>query len=85
MSLPENSRFRQIHDGHLVYLNPSERRFITPEAIKSSALVGEPDELIEHIKRLEAGGIRELDLWPPMDCERKVLRDFAELVMPAFR
>lgn len=85
MSLPEQSRFRQIHDGHLVYLQPQERRFITPEAIKASALVGEPDELIEHIRRLEKGGIKEINLWPPMDCERKVLRDFAEYVMPAFR
>ena len=85
MTLPEESRFRQIHDGHLVYLQPEERRFITPEAIKSSALIGEPDELIEHVRRLERGGIKEIVLWPPMDCERKVLRDFAEYVMPAFR
>ncbi len=85
MSLPEKSRFRQIHDGHLIYLNPAERRFVTPEAIKTSALIGEPEEIIEHIRRLEQGGIKELDLWPPMDCERKVLRDFAEYVMPAFR
>jgi len=85
MSLPEQSRFRQIHDGHLIYLQPDERRFMRPEAIKSSCLIGEPDELIEHVKRLEAGGIKEIDLWPPMDCERKVLRDFAEYVMPACR
>lgn len=85
MSLPEQSRFRQIHDGHLIYLQPDERRFMRPEAIKSRCLIGEPDELIEHVKRLEAGGIKEIDLWPPMDCERKVLRDFAEYVMPAFR
>lgn len=85
MSLPERARFRQIHDGHLVYLQPGERRFMRPEAIKSSCLIGEPDALIEHVKRLEAGGIKEIDLWPPMDCERKVLRDFAEYVMPAFR
>lgn len=85
MSLPENARFRQIHDGHLVYLQPEERRFITPEAIKTSALIGEPDELIEHVRRLERGGIKEVTLWPPMDHERKILRDFAEYVMPAFR
>lgn len=85
MSLPEDKRFRQIHDGHLVYLQPAERRFITSEAIRSSALVGTPDELIERVRRFEAGGIKEVTLWPPMDCERKVLRDFAEYVMPAFR
>ncbi|MGD9600619.1 MAG: LLM class flavin-dependent oxidoreductase [Gammaproteobacteria bacterium] len=85
MTLPERARFRQVHDGHLVYLQPAERRFITPEAIRASSLIGEPDEIIEHIRHLERAGIREIDLWPPMDCERKVLRDFAELVMPAFR
>ncbi len=85
MSLPENARFRQIHDGHLVYLQPEERAYITPAAIEAGSLVGEPDAIIEHVKRLEAAGIREIALWPPMDKERKVLADFAEHVMPAFR
>ncbi len=85
MSLPENARFRQIHDGHLVYLQPAERHYVSPAAIRAGCLVGSPDEIIEHVKRLEAGGIKEIDLWPPMDCERKVLADFAKYVMPAFR
>ncbi len=85
MSLPENARFRQIHDGHLVYLQPEERKYVSPEAIRAGSLVGTPDEIIEHVKRLEAGGIKEIALWPPMDCERKVLADFARDVMPAFR
>jgi alkanesulfonate monooxygenase SsuD/methylene tetrahydromethanopterin reductase-like flavin-dependent oxidoreductase (luciferase family) len=85
MSLPEEARFRQIHDGHLVYLQPDERRFVTPAAIESGCLVGTPDAIVEHIHRLEAAGIREIALWPPMDHERKVLKDFAEQVMPAFR
>ena len=85
MSLPETARFRQIHDGHLVYLQPEERRFVTPQAIEAGSLVGSPDAIIEHIRRIEAAGIREVALWPPMDCERKVLKDFADHVMPAFR
>jgi alkanesulfonate monooxygenase SsuD/methylene tetrahydromethanopterin reductase-like flavin-dependent oxidoreductase (luciferase family) len=84
MSLPENARFRQIHDGHLVYLQPEERKYVTPAAIASGSLVGTPEEIIDHVKRLEAGGVREIALWPPLACERKVLRDFAEQVMPAF-
>ena len=85
MSLPEDARFRQIHDGHLVYLQPDERKYVTPAAIENGCLIGEPDAIVEHIKRLEASGIREIALWPPMDCERKVLEDFARQVMPAFR
>jgi hypothetical protein len=34
---------------------------------------------------MEKGGMREMVLWPPMDYERKIFRDFAEQVMPAFR
>lgn len=85
MTLPENKRFRQIHDGHLVYLQAEERQYVSPAAIRAACLVGNPDEIIEHVKRLEAGGIKEVALWPPMDSERKVLADFAEYVMPAFR
>ena len=85
MSLPESARFRQIHDGHLVYLQPAERKYVSSDAIRASCLIGTPDEIIEHVKRLEAGGIKEVALWPPMDCERKVLADFAKYVMPAFR
>jgi len=84
-SLPENARHRQIHDGHLVYMQPEERRFVTPEAIRASCLVGTPDEIVAQLRIIEKGGMREVTLWPPMDPERKVLRDFAELVMPAFR
>ncbi|MCB1749464.1 MAG: LLM class flavin-dependent oxidoreductase [Gammaproteobacteria bacterium] len=85
MKLPPDARFREIHDGHLVYLQPDERRFVTPAAIEKGCLVGEPDAIIEHVRRLEAAGIGEIALWPPMDCERKVLEDFARHVMPAFR
>ncbi|MBI2963222.1 MAG: LLM class flavin-dependent oxidoreductase [Deltaproteobacteria bacterium] len=84
-SLPENARFRQIHDGHLVYLQPAERGFVTPDAIRAGCLVGTPEEIIAQLRAVEKAGVREITLWPPMDHERKVIRDFAELVMPAFR
>jgi alkanesulfonate monooxygenase SsuD/methylene tetrahydromethanopterin reductase-like flavin-dependent oxidoreductase (luciferase family) len=84
-SLPENARHRQIHEGHLVYVQPEERRFVRPEAIRASCVVGTPEEIVAQLRTIEEAGIREITLWPPMDPERKVFRDFAELVMPAFR
>ncbi len=84
-SLPENARHRQIHDGHLVYVQPGERRFVTPEAIRAGCVIGTPEEIIAQLRAMEEAGIREITLWPPMDHERRVFRDFAELVMPAFR
>src|SRR5690348_4151886 len=83
--LPERARFRQIHEGHGTFMQPEERRFVTPEAIRGTCLVGEPDELIAQIRAMEAAGIKETVIEPPADFQCAVFRDFAELVMPAFR
>ena len=84
-SLPEDARFRQIHDGHCTYMQPEERKFVTPEAIKATCLAGTPEEIIEEMKAREKSGLQELNILPDADQAHKVYRDFAELVMPAFR
>lgn len=84
-SLPEKARFRQIHEGHGTFLQRDERRFVTPEAIRGTCLVGTPDEIIAHIRAMEKAGIKEVLILPPADFQREVYRDFAQLVMPAFR
>jgi alkanesulfonate monooxygenase SsuD/methylene tetrahydromethanopterin reductase-like flavin-dependent oxidoreductase (luciferase family) len=84
-SLPPEARFRQIHDGHSTFLQPDERRFITPETIRGTCLTGEPDEIIAHIRAMEGVGFQGLNLLPSADCQRKVYRDFAEHIIPAFR
>jgi alkanesulfonate monooxygenase SsuD/methylene tetrahydromethanopterin reductase-like flavin-dependent oxidoreductase (luciferase family) len=66
-------------------MRPEERRFVTPEAIRGTCLVGEPDELIEQVRAMEAAGLKDIMILPPADVQREVYRDFAELVMPAFR
>ena len=84
-SLPEKARFRQIHDGHCTFLQPEERRFVTPEAIRNSCIVGTPEEIVARVHELEAAGIHEVAFLPPADYQRKVFRDLAETVLPAFR
>jgi len=84
-SLPENAKFRQIHDGHCTYLQLGEREFITPDAIKASCLVGSPEEIIEQLQEMEKSGLKELNLLPDADQAAKVYRDFSEFIMPAFR
>ena len=84
-SLPAAARFRQIHDGHGTYLQPGERKYVTPAAIRGTCLVGEPDEIIERIRAMERAGIGEVLILPPADFQRNVFRDFAEQVMPALR
>lgn len=84
-SLPEAARFRQIHNGHCTFLQPEERRFVTPQAIRASCIVGTPDDIIDQLRALQKSGIKEVNLLPPADYQRPVWRDFAEMVMPAFR
>jgi len=84
-SLPEGARFRQIHEGHGTFIQPEERSFVAPEAIRGTCLVGEPEELVAQIRAMEAAGIKETVIEPPADFQHEVYRDFAELVMPAFR
>ncbi len=81
-SLPENARFRQIHDGHATFLQPDERRFVTPETISATCVVGKPDDIAARIRELEKMGVGEVVLLPAMDCQRRVLGQIAETVFP---
>ena len=84
-SLPESKRFRQIHEGHCTFLQPEERKFVTPEAIRGTCIVGTPDEIVAQLRTMEKAGIGEITLLQPADYQRKVYRDFAEQIFPYFR
>lgn len=81
METPAEKRYLQLHNGHCTFLVPEERRFVTPQAIQGSCLVGEPAEIIAQLRSAEQAGLKEVSLLPPMDYARKVLADFAEQVM----
>jgi alkanesulfonate monooxygenase SsuD/methylene tetrahydromethanopterin reductase-like flavin-dependent oxidoreductase (luciferase family) len=70
--LPPNARFRQIHEGHGTFLQPDERKYVTPQAIQGTCLAGEPDEIIAQIREMEKAGIREVLILPPADTQREV-------------
>jgi len=84
-SLPENARFRQIHNGHCTFMQPDERGFVTPEAIRATCMVGTPDEIVAQLRQMEKDGLKELNLLPAADHQKEVWKDFAEKIFPAFR
>jgi alkanesulfonate monooxygenase SsuD/methylene tetrahydromethanopterin reductase-like flavin-dependent oxidoreductase (luciferase family) len=84
MQTPPAKRYLQIHNGHCTFLVPEERRFVTPEAIQGTCLVGAPDELIAQLRQAETAGLKEVSLLPPMDSSRKVFKDFADHVMKRY-
>jgi alkanesulfonate monooxygenase SsuD/methylene tetrahydromethanopterin reductase-like flavin-dependent oxidoreductase (luciferase family) len=84
METPREKRYLQIHNGHGTFVVPEERRFITPEVIQGSCLVGEPQELIESLRRAEQAGLKEVGILPAFGHARKMLKEFAEQVMARF-
>ena len=84
METPPEKRYLQIHEGHCCFLVPAERRFVTPEAIRTWILAGTPDELVHQLREAEAAGLREITLLPPMDQARELFRDFAKQVIERY-
>jgi alkanesulfonate monooxygenase SsuD/methylene tetrahydromethanopterin reductase-like flavin-dependent oxidoreductase (luciferase family) len=84
MQTPRAKRYLQIHEGHCSFLVPEERRFITPEAIRTWILAGTPDEIIHQLREAERAGLREITLLPPMDHARDVFRDISKHVIARY-
>jgi len=53
--------------GNYFIWNDEYKDLITPEAIKTSTLVGSPDEIIQTVKRLELQGINQVMIAPLPD------------------
>ena len=78
---PPSHRHLRIHDGHCTYLLPEEAKFVTPELIKTTCLVGTPEEIIDQIRRLEEAGLHQIMILPSLETQYRVIEDFAHKVM----
>ncbi len=79
---PPERRHLRIHLGHNCWVEPEEERFVTRELIEATCLVDTADRLAERILELEAAGLTELVLLPPLEAKERVLRSVAEQVWP---
>ncbi|MEM7466890.1 MAG: LLM class flavin-dependent oxidoreductase [Pseudomonadota bacterium] len=57
-SIPKEHWHIKLHEGHLVYAREEEKDFLIPELAEAVAIIGEPDEIIERIRQLEAAGLQ---------------------------
>ncbi|MGF1597174.1 MAG: LLM class flavin-dependent oxidoreductase [Acidimicrobiales bacterium] len=78
---PEPVRHLRIHDGHCTFLRPDEARFMTESLIRSTCIVGSPDEVVATIADLEAAGLDELMFLPTPEHQVSWARRFADLVL----
>lgn len=59
--------------------------FITDDIIDSFAVLGEVDEHIAKVKELKAAGVTQFNVYLDSGNEEKIIADYAEKIIPAFR
>jgi alkanesulfonate monooxygenase SsuD/methylene tetrahydromethanopterin reductase-like flavin-dependent oxidoreductase (luciferase family) len=82
--VPREHRHFRTHEGHYTYLHPGEAELIDAELVRATCLVGEADELIEQIRELERGGLRELMFATGVDDKWRFSEEFARRVMARY-
>ena len=78
---PPELRHQRLHGSHYSFVDPEEARFLTPDLIRASCLIGTPEELVEQVRALETQGLRQIMLYPPLNRQYRVIEDFADAVM----
>ena len=81
-SYPAQRRHQRIHAGHNCWVLPEEERFLTPEVLAASSMIGTVDELIERLRDLAAGGLDQVMILPNFDTRFDVLEQVGAKILP---
>jgi len=79
--VPDDIRHQAIHRGHNCWVVPEEERFVTRGLIEASCMVGTAEELVGRLHELDAAGLDEVLLLPPLATRDEALRQVAEQVL----
>ena len=74
---PEEIRHQRIHAGHNCWVIEQEERFLTPEVLQASCLIGTRDQLIEQLSAVHAAGLDQVMILPNFDTRFEVLERVA--------
>ena len=81
-SYPAERRHQRIHGGHNCWVLPEEERFLTPEILQSTAMIGEREALIERLSALAGAGLDQVMILPNFDTRFDVLERVAKDIIP---
>ena len=84
MRTPADRRFQEMHYGHVIFLQPGEEKYLTPELIRMSTLTGPAGELIERIKELEEAGITNVAIHLSGSDARDLVQEFGREVISKY-
>ncbi len=79
---PAERRHQRIHGGHNCWVLPEEERFLTPDILRATAMIGERDELIERLVALAGAGLHQVMILPNYDTRFDVLERVANDIIP---
>jgi 5,10-methylenetetrahydromethanopterin reductase len=80
--VPDDRLHLRVHAGHNCWVLPEEERFVTAELIDATCMVGTAPELAGRLRDLEAAGLSQVMVLPPLAAKEDVLRSVAVQVMP---
>src|SRR6266481_6148613 len=79
MKTPAAERYLELHIGHCTYVAPLEQKYVTPETIAATTMIGSKEELVERLRAMERAGLSQVFINPPMDgyndCIDEISRD----------
>ena len=79
-TLDPQRRHLLLHEGHLLYTRKDESEYLVEEIAQVAAMIGEPDEIIEKIKILEANGLSHF-AFQVTDAPADQIKSFAEQII----
>ena len=81
-SYPADRRHQRIHGGHNCWVLPEEEKFLTPDVLQASSMIGTRDELIERLSVLAPAGLDQVMILPNFDTRFDVLERVAKDIIP---
>ena len=69
---PQGAHYLRNHRGHLMFVRPDERPFITAEMLRNTSLIGTPRELIPRFEMLRDAGFHQAVLSIPPGQEHAI-------------
>jgi len=76
--------YLHLHDGHGLYLQPAEERFVTPEIVRATTMTAPPEGLIERLHQFETAGVRQVAFIPASEGFAEFVREFSEKIIARF-
>jgi alkanesulfonate monooxygenase SsuD/methylene tetrahydromethanopterin reductase-like flavin-dependent oxidoreductase (luciferase family) len=81
-SYPAERRHQRIHAGHNCWVIEEEERFLTPDVLTASSMIGTQDDLLERLHDLATAGLNQLMILPNFDTRFDVLQRVAADIVP---